>query len=80
MRRALGMLMRIIWFVGIRGDYRREFWWFAWRRIRRGEIEALLHVTVLAHHLILFARLATEGQRSASNYSVTRRDVLVPAE
>ena len=41
-RRALIMLSRIFWFVGVKGDYRRVFWRFALARLRRGEIEYLI--------------------------------------
>ena len=68
-RRALIMLSRIFWFVGVKGDYRRVFWRFALARLVRGEIEYLIAVTLLAHHLILFAREASAGRRDASNYS-----------
>jgi hypothetical protein len=34
----------------------------------------------LAHHMIGFTRLATAGQRSASNYSIDSSARLVPAE
>ncbi len=79
-RRGLGILARIVWYVGLRGDYRRDFWRFAWTRIKRGEIESLIEVVILANHLIQFARLAADGHRNASYYSVKPREVLVPAE
>jgi len=48
---------------------------------RRGEIEFLISVTLLAHHLILFAREASAGRRNASNYSAKPiEEVLVAAE
>jgi len=80
-RRALVMLSRIFWFVGVKGDYRRVFWRYALARLRRGEIEFLISVTLLAHHLILFAREASAGRRNASNYSAKPiEEVLVAAE
>ncbi len=81
-RRGLIMLARIFWFVGVKGDYRRTFWRFALARLMRGQIEYLIAVTLLAHHLILFAREASAGRRNASNYSAKRidEDMLVAAE
>jgi hypothetical protein len=79
-RRGLIMLSRVLWFVGVRGDYRKTFWPFAWRRIKRGEIEYLIMVGLIAHHLILFAREASSGRRDASHYSFRPRAALVPAE
>ena len=69
LRRGLIMLSRIIWHVGVRGDYRRVFWRFALARLRRGEIEDLIMVGLIAHHLILFAREASSGRRDASHYT-----------
>jgi hypothetical protein len=81
-RRAMIMLARIFWFVGVKGDYKRVFWRFALARMRRGQIEFFIQVTLLAHHLILFAREASAGRRNASNYSAKRieEDALVAAE
>ncbi|MBI3434874.1 MAG: B12-binding domain-containing radical SAM protein [Proteobacteria bacterium] len=80
-RRGLGILGRILWHVGLRGDYRRHFWGFALRRAARGEIESLISVAILAHHLILFAREASAGRKNASYYSERLRgEALAPAE
>jgi hypothetical protein len=63
----------------MKGDYRRVFWRFALARLKRGEIEYLISVPLLAHHLILFAREASAGRRDASNYSF-KPEALVAAE
>jgi hopanoid C-2 methylase len=68
-RRGLQLLRRLIWRVGVRSHYRREFWKFAWPRLRRGEIEVVLAVGMVAHHLIMFAAEAVKGRRNASHYS-----------
>jgi radical SAM superfamily enzyme YgiQ (UPF0313 family) len=80
LRRGLTMLMRIFWHVGVRGHYRGAFWRFAWRRLRRGEIDKLIMVGLISHHLILFAREASSGRRDASHYSFRPREELVAAE
>jgi radical SAM superfamily enzyme YgiQ (UPF0313 family) len=80
LRRGLTIVGRLIWRVGVRGDYRHDFWTFAWARLRRGEIEALIMVGLIAHHLILFAREASSGRRDASHYTFKPRETLVPAE
>lgn len=67
--KALKNLSRIIWLVGIRGDYRGVFWKFAWRRLMRGELEQLLSACICAHHLINYAREACAGRANASHYS-----------
>jgi len=80
-RRALHMLRRIFWEAGIRSDYRREFWKFAWPRLIRGDIEPVIRVGLMAHHMILSARDAAAGRQAASHYS-SRPAVtsVVPAE
>ncbi|HEY1736141.1 MAG TPA: DUF4070 domain-containing protein [Methylovirgula sp.] len=68
-KRGLVMLAKILWKLGVRGDYRRAFWRFTWPRLRRGEIEAVIATAVSAHHLIMFAREASAGRINASHYS-----------
>ena len=79
-RRGLIMLRNIFWKVGVLGDYRRVFWKFALGRLRHGDIEGLIGSTMIAHHLIMFARAASVGQQNASNYSIRLREASVPAE
>ena len=67
--RGLKMLIRVIWKVGIIGDYRQVFWKFALPRLVRGDIETVLSTAIVAHHLIIFSREASSGQRNASHYS-----------
>lgn len=69
-RLGLTLLRNIFWKVGVMGDYRRTFWSFALRRLMRGEIEYLIGVCLVAHHLILFARAASKGRTNASYYSL----------
>jgi radical SAM superfamily enzyme YgiQ (UPF0313 family) len=63
------VLARVIWFAGIRSDYRSVFWKFTLRRLWRGQIESVLRVGLCAHHLITFARHACAGKGNASHYS-----------
>ena len=71
--KGLAILARILWIVGIRGDYRRTFWKFTLRRLVRGQIEPVLSVGLCAHHLIMFARDACAGRGNASHYSAKAR-------
>ncbi len=66
---GLGVLARVLWKIGIRGDYRRTFWRMAWPALRAGEIEDLIQVAVVAHHLIEFTRRALAGAGEASFYA-----------
>jgi radical SAM superfamily enzyme YgiQ (UPF0313 family) len=79
-KRGLTILSRMVWQIGIKGDYRSVFWRFALKRLARGEIEFFIQVILLSHHLILFAREAQAGRRDASNYSFKPGARLVPAE
>jgi hopanoid C-2 methylase len=79
-KRALVMLRKIFWKVGVLGSYRRVFWKFALGRLRRGDIEGLIQSTLMSHHLITFTRDATSGAQNMSNYSFRLRDAQVPAE
>jgi hopanoid C-2 methylase len=79
-RRGLIMLWKIFWKVGVLGDYRKTFWKFALPRLRHGDIEGLISSALVAHHLIMYARAASVGQKNASNYSLRLREASVPAE
>jgi radical SAM superfamily enzyme YgiQ (UPF0313 family) len=74
-RRALTMLVKIFWVLGVRADYRRIFWKYSWPWLKRGKIEFLIATSVCAHHLISFARDAYAGRTNASNYAHGQRDV-----
>lgn len=66
---GLGILARVLWGVGIRGDYRRAFWRFAGPALRRGRIEDLIQTAVVSHHLIEFTRQCVRGARESSFYA-----------
>ena len=74
LKSGLFMLARILWKVGARSDYRAQFWRFAWPKLRRGQIEPVIRVGLVAHHLIAFARKAAAGTMNASHYSARVRD------
>jgi hypothetical protein len=65
---GFAMLGRILWRVGVRGDYRGTFWRMAKPALRRGAIEQLIHVSVVSHHLIQFTRDCARGAGEASFY------------
>jgi hypothetical protein len=66
--------------VGLKSDYRGEFWGAAWPAIRRGQIEAVLGMGFAAHHLIQFSREALRGEQNASFYSARDRQKEAAAE
>jgi radical SAM superfamily enzyme YgiQ (UPF0313 family) len=67
--RGLTILSRVLWTCGVVAPYRREFWAFAWPRLRALDIERVISVGLVAHHLLSFAREASEGRQNASFYS-----------
>jgi hopanoid C-2 methylase len=69
MRKGLRILANLLLRVGLLGDYRRIFWTAAWPLIKAGRIEDLIHMGLVAHHLIAFTRDAVGGRHSAAFYS-----------
>jgi len=69
-RRGLTCLGNIFLHVGILGDYRRTFWRMAWPALKKGRIEDLIHIALVSHHLITYARECEQGRQMASNYSI----------
>lgn len=70
-RWALGILSRLFWRVGVLADYRQQFWKMALPALRRGEIERIIHVGMVAHHLILYARECASGGGERSFYNAS---------
>ncbi|MDR3512049.1 MAG: DUF4070 domain-containing protein [Caulobacteraceae bacterium] len=73
-RLGLGLLAKILWKVGVRSDYRREFWAYAWPKLKTGQIEPVIQAGLISRHLIRFAREASMGTMNASHYSAKLRD------
>jgi radical SAM superfamily enzyme YgiQ (UPF0313 family) len=72
--KGLSLLAKILWKVGVQSDYRREFWAFAWPKLKRGQIEPVIQAGLISRHLIRFAREAMSGEMNASHYSAKLRD------
>jgi radical SAM superfamily enzyme YgiQ (UPF0313 family) len=66
---GLALLGRIVWRVGVRGDYRRTFWRVAGPALRRGQLEELIQAAVVSYHLIEFTRQCLRGAPEASFYA-----------
>lgn len=67
--KGLTMLSKILLRVGGLSDYRKTFWQMALPALKQGQIEQLIHVGLVAHHLIQFTRECARGEESASFYS-----------
>jgi radical SAM superfamily enzyme YgiQ (UPF0313 family) len=72
-RKALRMLRNIVIRVGLFADYRAVFWQHCGPLLRAGKIEPVIHIGLVAHHLITFARGAVSGQQNASFYAPIAR-------
>jgi radical SAM superfamily enzyme YgiQ (UPF0313 family) len=79
-RRGLRMLGRVVWKVGLVGNYKWVFWQFALARLVRGDLEGLLIAALISHHLIVFSREASGGRQNASNYSTRLREAATVAK
>jgi radical SAM superfamily enzyme YgiQ (UPF0313 family) len=67
--RGLSTLAKLIWTVGLRSDYRHVFWRMAKPALKTGDIETVIHVSLVSHHMIAHAREAEAGFQNASFYS-----------
>jgi radical SAM superfamily enzyme YgiQ (UPF0313 family) len=78
---GLALLGRIVWRIGVRGDYRRTFWRVAGPALRAGQIEEMIQAAVVSHHLIEFTRQCLRGAQEASFYApgVPRQPAPPPA-
>src|SRR6266436_6728033 len=70
---ALVLAFRVLLHIGILSDYRKPFWRAARHALRRRQIDAVLGMGFIAHHLIQFTREALRGEQNASYYSTKLR-------
>jgi radical SAM superfamily enzyme YgiQ (UPF0313 family) len=68
-RKGLAMLAKILLQVGVLSNYRQTFWQMAKPALEKKKIEQVIHVGLVAHHLIQFTQECTQGMESASFYS-----------
>ncbi len=66
---GMRILSRVLWQVGARADWRSDFWQLAAPLMRRGRIEELIHIGLVSHHLVRFAREALAGEAEAAFYA-----------
>ncbi|KAM3102155.1 B12-binding domain-containing radical SAM protein [Phormidesmis sp. 146-12] len=67
--KGLTMLSKILLRVGVLGNYRKTFWKMAKPALQKGQIEQVIHIGLVAHHLIQFTQECAIGEESASFYS-----------
>ena len=73
-RTALRILGNLLVRVGLLSDYRNVFWKMAKQTLATGNVEAMIHIGMVSHHLITFAREAGAGRQSASFYNQDVRE------
>ena len=73
LKRAFTIARNLLFKVGISSDYRKTFWNLCGPLLKAGRIEQVIHVGLVAHHLISFAREAVRGSQNASFYSAKTR-------
>jgi len=69
--RGISTLVKLIVIVGVFGNYRKTFWAMAWPALKQGDIETLIHISLVSHHMISYAREAEAGYRNTSFFSKT---------
>jgi hopanoid C-2 methylase len=74
LRHALVLAFNVALRVGVLSNYRRPFWRAARKALARGQIDAVLSMGFVAHHLIRFTREALRGDHNASFYSARERE------
>ncbi|PSP09973.1 MAG: B12-binding domain-containing radical SAM protein [Cyanobacteria bacterium SW_4_48_29] len=68
-RKGLTLMTNILLQVGVFSHYRKTFWKFAKPALKAGDIEGLLSIALVAHHLIRFTEECATGEETASFYS-----------
>jgi hopanoid C-2 methylase len=68
-KKGLCIVANLVLRIGLFGSYRSTFWKMAKPAFKRGDIEEIIHVGLVAHHLIEFTRECREGVESAAFYS-----------
>lgn len=68
-RRGLTLMANLFLRVGVFSHYRQTFWDMALPKLKKGKVEQVINVALVAHHLIQFTRECAKGIESASFYS-----------
>jgi len=76
---GLKIIGRLLWGVGVRADFRRPFWRTVLPLVRQGRIEEVIHIGLVANHLIRHARDCRAGLADACFYADPGRESHAPA-
>ncbi len=69
LHRAVSIFSRLIWHVGLRSDYRQEFWKMFRTQLRQGHIENIFQIALVGHHLIKYTRETVSGRIHACHFA-----------
>lgn len=72
-RYGLSVIGRVLWHCGLKAPWRQQFWDLCWPLLRQGRIDEVIHIGVVAHHLLTFTRDIEEGRWEASFYAEAER-------
>jgi radical SAM superfamily enzyme YgiQ (UPF0313 family) len=72
-RYGLSIIGRVLWHCGLKASWRRAFWDLCWPLLRQGRIDEVIHIGIVAHHLLTFTREIEEGRWEASFYAASER-------
>lgn len=68
-------MARTLWHVGLRASWRRAFWHVAGPLLRQGRVADVMHIAVVSHHLVRFARESQHESPEAAFYADPARGV-----
>jgi len=68
-KKAVAIIANLTVRVGVFSSYRSTFWGMAKRAFKKGDIEGIIHVGLVAHHLIQFAKECGKGDEAAAFYA-----------
>jgi len=67
--KGLWIMANLILRIGVLSNYRKTFWKMAGPKLKTGNVENLIHIGLVAHHLITFAQECGRGEQDASFYA-----------
>ncbi len=76
---GLQAMARTLWHVGVRGTWRKEFWKIAGPLLKQKRVDEVMHIAVVGHHLIRFARESQKDHAEAAFYADPSRGEAVLA-
>ena len=72
--KAVCIIANLVLRVGVFGSYRSTFWGMAKSAFKKGDIEALIHIGLVGHHLIEFSKKCGEGAEAAAFYAQREKE------